>query len=152
MKPLASALLILFSITYAHTQNMLLLKSTGKVVIGDTSQMSTPGNYSLYVQNGVLTEKVKVSLKSTAEWSDHAFEKCPTIEQVSETIANQSHLYDMPSAKTLVKDGYELKSMDAKLLEQIEWLWQHAIKLDKENKSLQEEITKLKIAQSTSNK
>ncbi len=58
----------------------------------------------------------------------------------------------MPSAKTLVKDGYELKSMDAKLLEQIEWLWQHAIKLDKENKSLQEEITKLKIAQSTSNK
>lgn len=152
MKPLASAFLILFSITYAHTQNMLLLKSTGKVVIGDTSQMSTPGNYSLYVQNGVLTERVKVSLKSTAEWSDHAFEKCPTIEQVSKTIANQSHLYDMPSAKTLAKEGYELKSMDAKLLEQIEWLWQHVIKLDKENKSLQEEITRIKIAQSASNK
>jgi hypothetical protein len=152
MKPLASVFLILFSINSVYSQNMLLLKSTGKVVIGDTSQMSTPGNYSLYVQNGVLTERVKVSLKSTAEWSDHAFEKCPTIEQVSKTIANQSHLFDMPSAKTLVKDGYELKSMDAKLLEQIEWLWQHVIKLDKENKSLQEEITKLKIAQSTSNK
>ena len=31
----------------------------------------------------------------------------------------------MPSAAFLVEEGYELKSMDAKLLQQIEWLARH---------------------------
>lgn len=143
MKTPFLSILLLFCLSFVYGQNMLLLKSSGKVIIGDTSQMSTPGNYSLYVQNGVLTERVKVSLKSTAEWSDDAFEKCPSIDQVEKSIKNGSHLYDMPSAKSLTVDGYELKSMDAKLLQQIEWLWQHVIKLDAENKKLHEEISKL---------
>lgn len=50
----------------------------------------------------------------------------------------------MPSATDLVKDGYELKNMDAKLLQQIEWLWQHLIKLDEENKLLKADILALK--------
>ena len=50
----------------------------------------------------------------------------------------------MPSADILVKEGYELKSMDAKLLAQIEWLWQHTIQLDKENKLLRKELEEIK--------
>jgi trimeric autotransporter adhesin len=125
-------------------QDIFLLKSSGKVVIGDTTQITTPGNYNLYVQNGILTEKVKVSLKSTAEWSDDAFEKCPEINLVSKSIAQNSHLHDMPSAAFLVEEGYELKSMDAKLLQQIEWLWQHMIRLDEENKALKAALESLK--------
>jgi hypothetical protein len=34
--------------------------------------------------------------------------------------------------------------MDAKLLQQIEWLWQHLIKLDEENKLLKADILALK--------
>lgn len=118
-----------------------MLKSSGKVVIGDTAQISTPGNYNLYVQNGILTERVKVSLKSTADWADDAFEKTPSLSMVSESINNNQHLIDMPSAADLVKDGYELKSMDAKLLTQIEWLWQHMIRLEEENKVLKEKLS-----------
>jgi len=134
-----SLFLGLFMFT-SHAQEILMLKSSGKVVIGDTSQITTPGNYNLYVQNGILTERVKVSLKTTAEWSDDAFDKTPSITEVAESINKNSHLVDMPSADKLVKEGYELKEMDAKLLQQIEWLWQHMIKMEAENQSLKEEI------------
>jgi trimeric autotransporter adhesin len=136
----------LFTIIALHifSQEILLLKSSGKVVIGDTSQITTPGNYNLYVQNGILTERVKVSLKTTSEWSDGAFDNTPDLNHVAMSIDNKRHLIEMPSASDLVNDGYELKAMDAKLLQQIEWLWQHLIKLDEENKLLKAEILALK--------
>ncbi len=125
-------------------QDLMLLKTSGKVVIGDTSIISTPGPYNLYVQNGVLTEKVKVAVKTTNDWSDNAFDHTPSLESVKESIRKNSHLYNMPSAGELVKKGYDLQSMDAKILEQVEWLWQYTIKLADENKSLKEEINLLK--------
>ncbi|MFT6783681.1 MAG: hypothetical protein ACJA1A_003622, partial [Saprospiraceae bacterium] len=116
--------------TSTTAQDILLLKTSGKVVIGDTSLISTPGAYNLYVQNGILTEKVKVALRNASEWSDDAFAHTPTLSEVNASIQKNSHLPNIPSAQSLVEDGYELKSMDAKLLAQIEWLWQHTIKLD----------------------
>jgi hypothetical protein len=124
----------------SSAQEIMLLKTSGKVVIGDTTEINTVGNYNLYVQNGILTEKVKVALKSTAEWSDDAFDKTPTLNQVDQSIQTKGHLYGMPSATDLVEQGYELKSMDAKLLEQIEWLWQHMVKLEQENAKLKEQL------------
>jgi trimeric autotransporter adhesin len=143
MKPIILLLSFLCVSTISIAQsNLMVLKKSGKVVIGDTTQIGTPGNYSLYVQNGMLTERVKVSLKNTTEWSDGAFANTPTLEEVKNSIENQSHLMDMPSAEFLVKNGYELKEMDAKLLQQIEWLWQHVLRLSEENKKLQEALNK----------
>lgn len=135
--------LCLFCIS-AQAQDVLLLKTSGKVVIGDTSLISTPGPYNLYVQNGVLTEKVKVALRDASEWSDDAFDFTPSLEEVDNSIKQNNHLPHIPSAQELVLDGYELKSMDAKLLAQIEWLWQYTIKLDEENKLLKKEIEQIK--------
>jgi regulator of replication initiation timing len=42
--------------------------------------------------------------------------------------------------------------MDAKLLQQIEWLWQHLISLDAENKILKAEIQSLKEIHSPNKK
>ncbi len=128
-------------------QEIMLLKSTGKVVIGDTSQITTPGNYNLYVQHGILTEKVKVSLKNTADWSDDAFDKTPSILDVKKSIAANSHLPEMPSASELVKTGYDVSAMDAKLLAQIEWLWQYTIKLQEDNEALKKRIAALEQKQ-----
>lgn len=122
------------------SQEIMLLKSSGKVVIGDTSQIQTPGNYNLYVQNGILTERVKVALKSSVEWADHAFKNTPELKDVETSIQRDCHLPAMPSAAELVKNGYELKEMDALLLQQIEWMWQHILTLSKENQALAKEV------------
>lgn len=124
-------------------QEIMLLKTSGKVVIGDTTQISTPGDYNLYVQNGILTERVKVSLKETADWSDDAFDHTPQLSEVAASIEYHRHLPDMPSATSLVQTGYDVTQMDAKLLAQIEWLWQHMIQLQKENEDLKSKVQTL---------
>ncbi len=142
-------LLVIAFIIHSDTvsaQELLLLKTDGKVVIGDTSMISTPGEYNLYVQNGILTEKVKVALRDLSQWSDNAFSQTPPISVVENSILTKSHLPGIPSALSLVKSGYELQEMDAKLLAQIEWLWQYTIKLNKENIILRKEIEDMKIA------
>lgn len=134
----------LFSSANLAGQDILLLKTNGKVVIGDTSQISTPGNYNLYIQNGILTERVKVALKDSADWSDDSFDKTPTLQAVDQSIKTNSHLINIPSAEEVVNQGYELQEMDAKLLEQIEWLWQHMIEMKAENEALRKELEELK--------
>lgn len=139
-KVIYSALLVFCGMLSMAAQDVLLLKTSGKVVIGDTTQITTPGSYNLYVQNGILTEKVKVSLRNSSEWADHAFANTPSIQQVENSISENSHLLEMPSADKLVQEGYELKAMDAKLLQQVEWLWQHTIQLQKENDKLRKRL------------
>ena len=142
MKLFNVILFILLVNTIAMAQNdVMLLKPNGRVVIGDTTKINTNGNYRLFVQEGILTERVKVALKNTSQWSDDAFEKTPAISEVEALINSEKHLKDMPSADELVKaEGYELMSMDAKLLRQIEWLWQHMIALSKKNEALEKAL------------
>lgn len=142
---LTTVFLILFVFTLSAQQEILLLKTSGKVVIGDTSLISTPGDYNLYVQNGILTERVKVALKSEADWSDDAFTKTPSIEAVKKSISENQHLVDMPSAKSLTQTGYDVSNMDSKLLAQIEWLWQHTITIKEENELLKKELEEIKL-------
>lgn len=137
-------LLITITSTELIAQDILMLKNDGKVLIGDPNVVNTTANYKLFVQDGILTERIKVALKSTSNWSDHAFDHTPTLEQVEQCIAQNSHLHDMPSAELLVKSGYEVQHMDAKLLAQIEWLWQHTVRIQKEKQTLEEELSQLK--------
>lgn len=120
--------------------NMMSLTDTGKLVIGSTA---TPGNYNLYVENGILTEEVKVALKTSSDWSDDEFDNVPDIELVEKTINEKSHLFGMPSAADLVKTGYSVTDMDSKLLAQIEWQWMHMIEQKKIHSELEQKNNEL---------
>lgn len=120
---------------------LMSLADSGKLIIGEPS---TPGNYKLYVDGGILAEEVKVAISNASDWADDAFDKTPTIESVKSSIQNKSHLKEMPSADFLVENGFSLKEMDAKLLQQIEWLWMHTIRVSEENEVLKNEIQILK--------
>ena len=119
---------------------LMSLADSGKVIIGEPT---TPGNYKLFVDGGILAEEVKVALSNASEWADDAFEKTPTIQNVKSSIEENSHLKEMPSADFLVENGFSLKEMDAKLLRQIEWLWMHMIRVSEENQQLNKEIKSL---------
>jgi hypothetical protein len=49
-----------------------VVKFAIRVAIGWTG-MPKPAGYSLYVQNGILAEKVKVAIIGTANWADYVF-------------------------------------------------------------------------------
>ncbi|MFC3812351.1 hypothetical protein [Lacihabitans lacunae] len=114
-------------------------KTTGFLAVGDfdaITPMPTPTGYRLIVQDGILTEKVKVALKSSAtDWADYVFEKdynLLPLNQVEEFILKNKHLPNVPSADDLVKSGLDLAKTSKMLMEKIEELTLYVIELKKE--------------------
>ncbi|MBL7765350.1 MAG: hypothetical protein JNJ58_04610 [Chitinophagaceae bacterium] len=121
----------------------MTINPTGTVVIGTTT---TPSGYKLYVEQGILTEKVKVALKTSANWADFVFHddyKLQPLPEVEAYIKTHKHLPGIPSADQVVQEGLDLAVMDAKLLQKIEELTLHMIRLEKEMAALKETNARL---------
>ncbi len=117
------------------TGNMLNIPS-GFAVIGN---VTTNSNYKLFVETGIRTEKVKVAVKGTPNWADYVFNKdykLLSLGEVETYIQKNKHLPGVPSAEEVVKEGIDMATMDAKLLEKIEELTLYMIELKKENEML----------------
>jgi hypothetical protein len=113
----------------------------GKIYIGsNASYPSTTGNYKLFVEGGILTEKVKVALRSTANWADYVFEKnynLMPLKNVEEYINLHKHLPGIDSASELAKNGLDLAEMQAKHMAKIEEMMLYIIE---QNKTIEKNI------------
>lgn len=129
------------------TMTGLVIKASGKVLIGDPAavNLNTVNDYKLYVQTGILTEKVKVAL--TANWADYVFEKNYTLKSLDDVklfVNSNKHLPGIPSAQEIKDDGgFDLGEMDIKLLEKVEELTLYIIQLNDKNKELADRLAKL---------
>jgi hypothetical protein len=102
----------------------------------------TGGPYRLYVQDGIMTEKLKVALRNSADWADYVFApnyKLAPLEEVEKFIKANNHLPNVPSADEMAENGIDVTKTSAKLMEKIEELTLYIIELNKE-------INKLKAA------
>ncbi|WP_396159108.1 hypothetical protein [Flavobacterium sp.] len=124
-------------------------ESNGKIYIGsNVSYPNATGNYKLFVEGGILTEKVKVALRSTANWADYVFEKnyeLMPLKNVEEYINKNKHLPGIDSAEELSKKGLDLAEMQAKQMEKIEELTLYIIEQNKKLEKQNNEIEELKI-------
>ncbi len=117
---------------------------TDKVSIGN---VTTPDGYKLYVEDGILTERVKVATVGTADWADYVFEEdydLNSVEEVESFVKANKHLPNVPSAKEVSEKGIDMVEMDATLLRQVEELWLHVIELNKEMEILRKENSDLR--------
>jgi len=115
----------------------------GSIVVGDpttiTSATPFPASYKLFVTGGILTERIKVAVKTTANWSDFVFApdyKLKPLASVEAYIHQNKHLPDVPSAEEVVANGVDVLEMNAKLLQKIEELTLYMIEMNKENERL----------------
>lgn len=135
----------------SYGTNRMSITNAGKVGIGISDPAKMPGNYKLYVADGILTEKVKVALKNTNDWADYVFDDqydLRPLNVVEAYIREKKHLPGMPSAEDLQETGIDLAMMDAKLLEKIEELTLYVIDIKKENEFLRQEIKAIKKGKS----
>jgi trimeric autotransporter adhesin len=123
-----------------------------QVIIGPVP--STPAGYSLYVANGILAEKVKVAIKTSANWADYVFDKnytLPSLANIEQYIKKNKHLPGIPPAAEVVKDGIDLAEMNAKLLAKVEELTLHVISISKkvaaQDKIIQQQQKKITALQ-----
>jgi hypothetical protein len=115
--------------------------TNSKIYIGTSATYpTTSGNYKLFVEGGILTEKVKVALRSTANWADYVFEKnydLMPLKNVEEYIAIHKHLPGIDSASELAKNGLDLAEMQAKHMAKIEEMMLYIID---QNKTIEKNI------------
>lgn len=141
----------------------LFIKDDGKVGMGVTDDNGDPrycanafpGNYRLYVNGGILTDKVKVAVYCSSQWADYVFDKnykLKPLAEVEQFIASNKHLPGVPSAEEIVKQGgIDVNSMFAKQMEKIEELTLYIIGLQKEIATLKKEGAAAVHTSSTSN-
>jgi hypothetical protein len=128
----------------------LRVLANGKVSIGNVSTSTPNYEYKLYVEGGILTERVKVALKTTSEWSDHVFApsyRLMPLTEVADFIAANGHLPGVPSAACMVEEGLDVVKTNAMLLEKIEELTLHLISLEKRMGDLETENRGLRSGQ-----
>ena len=109
------------------------------VVIGQ-GVSRTPAGYKLFVEGGILTEKVKVAVSNSSEWSDYVLVpgyRLAPLAEVEKQIQQTGHLPGVPSAQQMVEQGNDLHKTDAKLLEKIEELTLYSIQLEKADQAKQ---------------
>jgi trimeric autotransporter adhesin len=116
----------------------------GYMAIGDFSAvtpMTIPAGYRLVVQQGIITEKLKITPKNSSFWADYVFDKSyklMTLKEVEKFVQKNHHLPNVPSAKEVGEEGIDLAKMNAKLLEKIEELTLYIINQDKRILKLEE--------------
>lgn len=127
----------------AYNFNIFELYSDGKIRMGD---VPITGNYRLYVDKGILTEKVKVAIKTTGDWSDHVFNEAyplMPLDRLQDYIQEHKHLPNIPSAEEVVQKGIDLGEMNSKLLGKIEELTLYIIDLKKENDNIKKQLEEI---------
>ncbi len=125
------------------TTKVFQVNANGATSIG-TSEVAT--GFLLNVDGKAIFEEVQVEL--SGNWPDYVFEekyKLRPLEEVSNYISEHGHLPNIPSAKEIEKEGLPLGEMQRKMMEKIEELTLYLIEIDKENKSIKEELKKLRL-------
>jgi hypothetical protein len=118
----------------------------GRLIVGAVT--TTPGGYSIYAKNGILTERVKVAISSTSDWSDFVFDKnyqLLPLPELKKYITINKHLPSLPSANDVVCDGIDLAKMDATLLLKIEELTLYTLDLYQNNEALKRQLELMQL-------
>ncbi|WP_025742173.1 hypothetical protein [Aquimarina pacifica] len=101
----------------------------------------------LSVDGKIYSEGLKCQLSEN--WADYVFKAdyvLKPLEEVEHYIIEHGHLPNIPSAETVEKEGLDVTNMQVLQMEKIEELTLYMIALQKQNKELQERLSKLELA------
>lgn len=131
------------------------LKFNGKVGIGyafgdfpTTAGGVNVAGYNLFVNGGILTEEVRVTLKN--QWADYVFAdnyNLKSLKEVEQFIKQNGHLPNVPSAAQVKENGIEVGEIITIQQEKIEELTLHLINQEKQLEELKEQVKQLLQAQ-----
>jgi len=139
------------------------LDVTGSIVLGNTYAGSTVAAANALLVEGSIgigttnpdtfkikangTIKAKQVIVDVNGWPDYVFDdtnRLTPLTELEESIRQQKHLPDVPSASEIQSKGLDLGQMQVKLLKKLEELTLYVIDQDKKLKALSKENSELK--------
>ena len=120
----------------------LLLEGKVGIKIYDTTYMNS--SYSLCVNGGILTDKVKI--KYYYHWPDYVFNSdypLMPLSDLKDYIHKNHHLPEVPSAQNVIDEGMEIGKMQDILLKKIEELTLYILQQDEKVEMLEQRIAEL---------
>ena len=124
------------------------IKHNGQVNIPNSlaiGAIPVPPGYKLAVKGQIIAEGVTITPQ--ANWPDYVFDKgykLRPLSKVEKFIKENGHLPEIPKAADVEKNGFEVGSMNVKLLEKIEELTLYLINQQKQIDELKKEVKQLK--------
>lgn len=125
----------------AGGNELLTIHGNGNVGIGTENTFG----FKLAVDGKIICEELKIEMSEN--WSDYVFDEnynLKSLEEVESFIKANKHLPNVPSAKEVGTNGYNISDMDAKLLEKIEELTLYVIEQNKKIEEQAKENVELK--------
>lgn len=145
-----------FRIAYDGLDNRLLFQSgtglstrlainrdNGTIGIGGVTNV--PDGYMLAVDGKIISEEIRV--ENSMDWPDYVFRHdypLMSLEQLETAIGRKGHLPGVPSAKEIEENGQPVGEIQIKLLEKLEELTLHVIRLNNEKKEMRRDLDQLK--------
>ncbi|NLU94262.1 hypothetical protein [Chitinophaga sp. Ak27] len=121
----------------ASTGNIIMATGGGSVGIGTVN----PGACKLAVEGLLGARKIKVTQSPT--WADYVFHDDYTIMPLYDTekfIKANKHLPGIPTAKEVAENGYDVGEMNRLLLEKVEEMTLHLIRMQKKIDELESKL------------
>jgi hypothetical protein len=137
-----SAYSAVVSATTSVASENIYWREDGSVAIGG---QEIPEGYKLAIHGKVIAEGVKVLLQG--DWPDYVFEpgyKLTDIPSLKKYIEEYGHLPNVPDAASVEKEGINIGQMNVILLEKIEEMSLHLIKMEERIKALESENDSLR--------
>ncbi len=133
--------------TGSSLNNLMTIRRDAKVLINTNNAPSALSGIDLsavklYVQGGILTEKVLVK----EGWADYVFYddyQLKSLRDVEAHIKKHGHLHNTPSAKAIEDGGLDLGALTVNQQEKIEELYLHLIEKEKEINELKSVINNM---------
>lgn len=149
----ASALQLSAGTLTVNQGNALAISPNNKMAIGITDAAKraqiaaiTNSEFSLYVANGIRTEKVKVDLQST--WADYVFDenyKLLPLDSLENYINTEKHLPKVPTAAELEKEGVDVSEMLKIQMEKTEELTLYLLQQKEQIEQQKKQIEQLQM-------
>ena len=128
-------------VVYARDGKDLVLKSDQKNGIAGNVYVGTKTcTNDLYVTGKLTATEIEVKLDVFPDYVFKDDYNLLSLSQVEDHINSHGRLPGMPSEKEVVENGLNINDMQLKLVEKIEELTLHMIRLEKENKELRNKI------------
>lgn len=130
---------VISSAAIRSTYVSMRIADDGKVQIGLTlPDQTVHSDYKLAVAGKIVGQSLYIT--RPASWADYVFApgyKLRPLPELADYISCHSHLPDVPNTAEVLRDGYDLSQMNARLLQKVEELTLYVISLNQKVTALE---------------